>query len=91
MTKAQSEKRKVKSESAKRKRVLTPLVCRRDLRATTDKRIHDAVVSHTVRHLSAQVNRSQGLGCSSTRGIRDPPQSVGRYLGHHAAVSNIYG
>jgi len=45
LTKAQSEKRKVKSESAKRKRVLTPL----GAGDGSTRKLNDAVIPYTVR------------------------------------------
>jgi len=65
------------------------MIDRRELRAAADERVHDAVVSDAVRHVSAQVDRPASLGRRPAGGIRDPAPRVRRHLGHHAGVRNV--
>ena len=63
---------------------------RRELRAATDERVHDAVVSNSVRYVSSQINSSASLGRGTPRRIGDTSESICRHLGHHAEVSQLW-
>ena len=69
---------------------IVTLVCRWKLRASSDERVHNAVVSDAVRHVSSQVDRSASLGRCTTRGIRDLAASVCRHMGKDAGVSESF-
>jgi len=60
-----------------------------ELRAAADERVHDAVVSDAVRHVSAQVDGTPRLGRRTAGGVRDTAACVRRHLGNHAGVSSV--
>ena len=65
-------------------------LCRHQLRASFDERVHDAVVPDPVLHVPAAVHGAEGVGPHPPRGQRGPPQDGARHLEGIGRVSDSF-